>query len=62
MRKKLIIEPKDLHPTREDFEVIGVFNPGVIKYKNEYIMIARVAERVIQNDPGHYLVPLYVNG
>ena len=60
MKKQLLLEPKHLKSTREDFEVIGVFNPGVIKYGNEIIMIARVAEQVIQNDPDNFLVPLNI--
>jgi predicted GH43/DUF377 family glycosyl hydrolase len=62
MEKILLIEPKKLEPSRKDFEVIGVFNPGVIKFNDEYIMIARVAERVKQDDPEHYLVPTYIHG
>lgn len=62
MQKRLIIEPKDLTPSRNDFEVIGVFNPAIIKHNGEYVILARVAERVIQNDQDHYLVPLYEAG
>ena len=59
MEKKLILEPSMLKPTRSDFEVIGVFNPAITKYQDHFIMIARVAERAIQSDPDHYLLPHY---
>jgi predicted GH43/DUF377 family glycosyl hydrolase len=61
MIKKLIIEAKNINPSRKDFEVIGIFNPTVIKYGNEILMLARVAERVIQSDKDNYLLPLYVD-
>lgn len=42
-----IIEPKDVSPSRDDFEVIGVFNAGVARFKEEIILLLRVAERPI---------------
>lgn len=36
----------DVVPSREDFIVEGVFNCGVTKYKDEYILLCRVAESV----------------
>lgn len=59
MRKFLLLEPSALKPTRPDFEVIGVFNPAITKFNDQYIMIARVAERAIQSDPDNYLLPHY---
>jgi predicted GH43/DUF377 family glycosyl hydrolase len=40
-----IIEPKDIKPSRDDFEVIGVFNAGVARLEDEVILLMRVAER-----------------
>ena len=40
-----IITPADVPPSRPDFEVVCVFNPGVIRYKNETLLLMRVAER-----------------
>lgn len=42
-----LIEPKDVKPTRDDFEVIGVFNTGVARLGNEIVLLLRVAERPI---------------
>ena len=57
MKKHLILRADSVKPYFEGFEVIGAFNPSVIKYKNKTIMIIRVAERPIQNVGGYYLVP-----
>jgi predicted GH43/DUF377 family glycosyl hydrolase len=40
-----IIQPSDVKPSREDFEVIGVFNAGVAKYNDKVILLLRVAEK-----------------
>jgi len=57
-----IITMKDIKPSREDFEVIGVFNPGVAKFKDEYILLLRVAERPVNNDPSYHRVGYYDEG
>jgi predicted GH43/DUF377 family glycosyl hydrolase len=54
-----IIEPKDIEPSRSDFEVIGVFNPGVARLKDEIILLLRVAERPISIHPDVVLVGIY---
>ena len=43
--EKLLLQPGDLEPSREDFEVVGVFNPGAIRAGDEVILLVRVAER-----------------
>lgn len=45
-----LIKPADLKPSRPDFEVIGTFNAGVTRYKDEVILLLRVAERPINSD------------
>ena len=42
-----IIEPKDIRPSRDDFEVIGVFNAGVARLRDEVLLLMRVAERPV---------------
>ncbi|MHC4123576.1 MAG: glycoside hydrolase family 130 protein [Planctomycetota bacterium] len=42
-----IIKPEDIKSSRDDFEVVGVFNPGVVRFGNEVILFLRVAERPI---------------
>ena len=54
-----IIQPKDIKPTRGDFEVIGVFNAGVARLANEVILLLRVAERPISAHPDAVFVPIY---
>jgi len=62
MKKHLVIQINDLQPSRPDFKLLGVFNPAVTTYKNETILIARVAETVQQTHPARFIVPSYVNG
>ena len=54
-----IIEPKDVRPSRDDLEVIGVFNTGVARFKDEIILLLRVAERPISEHPDVTFVPVY---
>lgn len=54
-----IIKPANIKPSRDDFEVMGVFNPAVTRYNDEVILLARVAERPISYEPGAVLVPYY---
>jgi predicted GH43/DUF377 family glycosyl hydrolase len=43
--ERLVLRPQDLKPLRDDFTVIGVFNPGAVKVNDEVVLLARVAER-----------------
>ena len=45
-----LITPADVKPSRSDFEVVGAFNAGVTRYKDEIILLLRVAERPINRD------------
>src|SRR5659263_11627 len=54
-----IIKPFDIKPTRPDFEVIGAFNAAVTKYDGDVILLLRIAEKPIQNDPENYIVPVF---
>lgn len=54
-----IIRPEDVKPSREDFEVIGVFNAGVARYHDEVILLLRVAERPIYGRTEAVLCPIY---
>jgi predicted GH43/DUF377 family glycosyl hydrolase len=58
MEKQLLIKSQDLKPSREGFEILGVFNPGVIRFNDEIIMIARVSESIIQDDEHHFAIPI----
>lgn len=39
-----ILTPAMVRPTRADFDVVGVFNPGVIRHDGDVILLVRVAE------------------
>jgi predicted GH43/DUF377 family glycosyl hydrolase len=54
-----IIGPKDVKPSRDDFEVIGTFNAGVSRLGDEVILLLRVAERPISQHPEVVLVPVF---
>ena len=45
LRENPLITPADVPPSRPDYEVVGAFNPGAIKYKDEILLLLRVAER-----------------
>jgi predicted GH43/DUF377 family glycosyl hydrolase len=42
---KLLLSPAEIPASREDFEVVGVFNPGAIRASAEVVLLVRVAER-----------------
>ena len=58
MAKKLLITKRDVKPSREDFEVIGVFNPGCIQFNDRTLLLLRVAERPVQKVEGCVSIPL----
>jgi predicted GH43/DUF377 family glycosyl hydrolase len=43
--EKLLLRPGDLEPSRDDFEIIGVFNPAAVRADGEVVLLVRVAER-----------------
>jgi predicted GH43/DUF377 family glycosyl hydrolase len=60
--EKLLLRPEDMEPSREDFEVVGVFNPGAIRVGDEVILLVRVAERPRERRPGFTASPRWVPG
>lgn len=40
-----LITSADIKPTRDDFEILCVLNPAVTQYKDEILLLLRVAER-----------------
>lgn len=53
-----LITPGDIVPSFPNWEVLGAFNAGVAQYKDETILLLRVAERPRQTDPSRVIVPL----
>ena len=43
-KKNPIIKPSDVKPSREGYKVLGAFNPGATVYKDEVLLLLRVAE------------------
>jgi beta-1,2-mannobiose phosphorylase / 1,2-beta-oligomannan phosphorylase len=54
-----ILRPEDIGPSRPDFEVIGVFNAGVARFRDEVVLLLRVAERPIAERQDVVLSPIY---
>jgi predicted GH43/DUF377 family glycosyl hydrolase len=54
-----IIEAKDVKPSKEDYEVIGVFNAGVTHFEDQVVLLFRVAERPISAHPDMVLTGVY---
>jgi predicted GH43/DUF377 family glycosyl hydrolase len=44
-------------PSRDDFEVVGVFNPGAVRAGDEVVLLVRVAERPRERRPGFTGLP-----
>src|SRR5476651_1592858 len=53
----LLLRPQDLPPTRDDFEVVGAFNPGAVLIGDEVVLLVRVAERPREQRPGYHGLP-----
>lgn len=54
-----IITASDIIPSREDFEVFGVFNGGAIAVDKRTFLLLRVAEKVIETDPDKAVIAKY---
>jgi beta-1,2-mannobiose phosphorylase / 1,2-beta-oligomannan phosphorylase len=59
MHKQLILQAHHIPSSRPDLEVIGVFNPAVVQFQDRIVMIARVAEKAIQDEPDWFKVPTF---
>ncbi|MDQ7826962.1 MAG: hypothetical protein RDV48_29455 [Candidatus Eremiobacteraeota bacterium] len=55
IREKTLLEPSHIKPHCPGFEVIGVFNPGAVRFGDNIYLLARVAERPAEQRKG--LVP-----
>ncbi len=57
--KNPLISPCDVKPSRSDFKVVCVFNTGVIRFNGEVLLLLRVAEVPVNDNPAVYLTPIY---
>ncbi len=55
--EQLLLRPEDVKPLRDDFVVIGVFNPGAVRIDNDVVLVARVAEKPLEYRPGFVGLP-----
>ena len=46
-------------PSRPDLEVVGVFNPGVIRHENDVLLLLRVAEAPLRHTAGEVAAPTF---
>lgn len=57
---RCLIRPADLPPSRDDFEVVGTFNPAAIQLDDgSVVMLVRVAERPTEIREGFVASPRY---
>jgi len=54
-----IIQPADVPASQENFKVVGVFNAGVTRAGEEVVLLLRVAEMPISEDPNMVLAAVY---
>jgi predicted GH43/DUF377 family glycosyl hydrolase len=54
---RLLLRPADVPASRDDFEVVGVFNPGAVRAGDEVVLLVRVAERPRERRPGFTGLP-----
>lgn len=54
-----IIQPEDVRPSRDDFKVVCVFNAGVTRFQREVLLLLRVAEVPVNDNPQVELVPVF---
>ena len=52
-----LLSPAQVKPSREGWEVVGVFNCGAMVYGGEILLLARVAERPVSDNPKEILTP-----
>jgi len=53
-----LITPADVVPSRSDYQVVGAFNAGATIYKDEVILLLRVAERPKDKADDEELAPI----
>ncbi len=52
-----LLGPEHVAASREDFEVVGVFNPGAVRAGDEVVLLVRVAESPRERRPGFTGLP-----
>ena len=52
-----LIQPRDVRPSRDDFEVVCTFNAGAVRFGGRTLLLVRVAERPKDIEPGWHVAP-----
>src|SRR3954465_8312771 len=52
-----LLGPEGVPASRDDFEVVGAFNPGAVRVGDEVVLLVRVAERPRGRRPGFTGLP-----
>jgi len=60
--QRMLLGPGDVRPSSEDFEVVGVLNPGAIATPTGVAFLLRVAERPRERNPGAIGLPRWHDG
>jgi len=62
LSRQPLVRPGDISPSRDDFEVIGTFNPGAVKTVDGVKLMIRVVERPRTRRPGFTGLPRWEVG
>ena len=54
---RMLLGPEEISPSRDDFEVVGAFNPGAVQAGDEVVLLVRIAERPSESRPGFTALP-----
>lgn len=57
---KLILKPSDFEPSHPNLKVVGVFNPGVVRYQDQVLALVRVSEGPKKSDDNFFYSPKIV--
>lgn len=57
LTQSIVLQPLDIAPSKDGWEVVGVFNPAVAIVDGKLVMLARIAERPLQSRPGWTPLP-----
>ncbi|HEV58101.1 MAG TPA: glycosidase [Phycisphaerales bacterium] len=58
LKENPLITPADVPPSRDDYEVVGAFNPGVTVFNDEILLLLRVAERPRNRPANQQVAPV----
>jgi beta-1,2-mannobiose phosphorylase / 1,2-beta-oligomannan phosphorylase len=59
---RLLVQPGDIGPRFDGFEVIGTFNPAAIEFNGGVALLIRVVERPTESREGHIALPEWDQG